>query len=510
MSSSLRDRWSRWPTSIPDSWPDSNEPGFVVLDVETTGLSPNGDRIIEIGLVRTDLDGIPVGRWSQLIDPRRPIGASDIHGITAAELKGAPTFADIADEILERMRGTLLVAHNAHFDLTFLSAEMTRSGWNIPQEPLVCTMAESAHFLPGLSRKRLADCVEAIGFDGKVLHRALGDATLASALLFFYLNGPMNPTRSAVIRDLGVIARTAPWPIQRDAPTIDTATPPIIVYRTRPKAVSRVAERVSEVMPEDLLDKDATAAELSYGAKLLEVIQDGVISRNEKRALQDLQESMNIKGERADEIHRRLLWALAFEAWHDGVVNRNEQWEVIAIAKDVGLSEADAKSYLRDVENLRKNRIAARTASIPDGIDLGEPIRVGDRVVFTGCYDDGRDEMEDQARRRGLRVTGSVSGRTSLLVTDGTINGIKEREASRLGIRKVNPDQFRTLLYFIQPEVPQDAEQSKSRAKSESAKPSWELQGTKFEKLVCLECDSIFERVVVSGRKPHFCQSCKQ
>lgn len=509
MTTSVHGHWDRWPTTMPDSWPDTNEPSFVVVDLETTGLSPMGDRIIEIALIRTDLDGIPVGTWSQLVNPRRPVGASEIHGITADQLTGAPTFAEIADEVVEKLRGALLVAHNAQFDRSFLASEMTRSGWKIPDEPTLCTMVESAHFLPGLSRKRLGDCVEAIGFGGEVLHRALSDATLAAALLFFYLNGPMNQERSGLLRDLGLSAQRASWPLVKDLSLIDTSTPSVIVYRARPKAVSKVAGRVSEVMPEDLLDKDATVAELSYCARLLESIEDGEIDEREEQSLADLYMALKIDDERVGGIHQRLLWALAFEAWHDGVVNREEQREVIRIAQQIGLSESDARICLNDVEQLRKNRVAARSLAIPEDLDLGEPVRVGDRVVFTGCYDDGRDEMEDQARRRGLRVTGSVSGRTNLLVTDGTINGIKEREASRLGVRKVGPSQFRTLLEFVQPEHASPKKSVPTQRKQvvgTSIGVSGEVQ---IEKLVCLGCGSTFERTITRGRKPHFCLECR-
>ena len=67
---------------------------FAVLDVETTGLDAAGaDRIIEIAIVRLSPDAEPLDRWTTLIDPHRSPGPTHVHGITADDLRGAPTFA---------------------------------------------------------------------------------------------------------------------------------------------------------------------------------------------------------------------------------------------------------------------------------------------------------------------------------------------------------------------------------------------------------------------------------
>ena len=99
---------------------DLGEVPFVVVDVETTGLSTTSDRIVEIALVRVE-GGQVVDEWATLIDPGRDPGSTFIHHITADMLTGAPTFAEVTGEILSRLDGTVAVAHNARFEEGFIA-----------------------------------------------------------------------------------------------------------------------------------------------------------------------------------------------------------------------------------------------------------------------------------------------------------------------------------------------------------------------------------------------------
>ena len=99
----------------------------IVLDTETTGLDPlQGHRIVEIGAVEL-LNHIPTGKtYHTYINPQRdvPREAEAVHGLSSAFLKDKPVFSKIADELLEFIGDTVLIIHNASFDVGFLNAEL--------------------------------------------------------------------------------------------------------------------------------------------------------------------------------------------------------------------------------------------------------------------------------------------------------------------------------------------------------------------------------------------------
>ena len=102
---------------------------FTVFDLETTGMSPTRDRILEIGAVRLDIDGT-ITRFETLVNPSMPIPhrSTQVHGITDDMVAEAPLFKDAAYPFLDFIRGSKLVAHNARFDLSFLQESLSRSG----------------------------------------------------------------------------------------------------------------------------------------------------------------------------------------------------------------------------------------------------------------------------------------------------------------------------------------------------------------------------------------------
>ncbi len=493
---------------VEEGWPASAPNGFVVFDIETTSLSPKSDRIIELGLIRTDSNGNPLGYWSTLVNPKGPVGASHIHGIKQSDVADAPTFEECVVQVLEKIRGQALVAHNASFDHSFLKSELGRTGWQLPEIPLVCTMLETKYFLPGISRKRLIDCVEALGIEQQVEHRALGDASLAAAVFHFYLNGPVDKSRSLHLRMLSESARSVVWPTEPGEPVATTNSAARVIRVAKPVQMT-LLKSVSEIMPEDLLGDEANPQEISYGALLLGSLEDGSISDAEIEALSECASTFGLVPDVVNRIHNSLILTLAREAWRDGVVSRAETQEIVDCAKRLGLPDSAGKACLKEIEDLRAARIAARSKAIPDDWSHGEPLRVGDRIVITGCYESGRDELENRARKLGLRVTGSVSGKTTLLVSDGSINGNKDADAQRLGLRIIGPDVFRILLDYVQSAASSESQRSIQEGSEMTGTTSSEEAIPRIENLVCVTCGAAFTRVISRGRKPHECEQCR-
>lgn len=156
---------------------------FAVIDVETTGLDPHADRVLEIGVSLRDHRFNQVAAWSTLINPHlENITATEIHGITQDMLDGAPTFGEIIDELSEVLNGCVLLAHNASFDAGFLTTEAHRAYQQLGIEchhpfvdDIVCTK-EMAGTLLETDRTRLMHLTADLGVTNDLPHSALADA----------------------------------------------------------------------------------------------------------------------------------------------------------------------------------------------------------------------------------------------------------------------------------------------------------------------------------------------
>ena len=165
----------------------------IVFDTETTGLSPaDGDRIVEIGCVEM-VDRWETGRtFHTYFNPDRPIppGAEAVHGLTDVFLSDKPRFSERAEELLDFIADSPLVAHNASFDFGFLNHELSLCG-----RPVVCTsrmvdtlaLARSRH--PGAKHSLDALCTRfGVNRGHRVRHGALLDAQLL-AQVYIELTG---------------------------------------------------------------------------------------------------------------------------------------------------------------------------------------------------------------------------------------------------------------------------------------------------------------------------------
>lgn len=180
--------------------------GFAVIDVETTGLHPaKGDRIVEIAVVHLDAKAEITGRWETIVNPERAMGASHIHGLTAADVAHAPRFAAIAPQLSALLSGRVVVAHNLKFDRGFLQAEWRRSQLRPPARFTgLCTMEMARPIITsGLS---LANCCAEFGINQGPTHQASADALAAARLLQALLPHPHGHRVSRLLR------QARPWP----------------------------------------------------------------------------------------------------------------------------------------------------------------------------------------------------------------------------------------------------------------------------------------------------------
>lgn len=158
---------------------------FAVVDVETTGSSPNhSDRVTEIAVVTVDR-GEVTEVFETLVNPERgiPPAIVALTQITWEMVKDAPRFAEVSEAVLERLRARVFVAHNASFDWRFVSSEVHRaSGVHLAGERL-CTVRMARTLLPQLPRRNLDSVTRYFGVEIAARHRAAGDALATAQVL---------------------------------------------------------------------------------------------------------------------------------------------------------------------------------------------------------------------------------------------------------------------------------------------------------------------------------------
>ncbi|MDW7730421.1 MAG: exonuclease domain-containing protein [Bacillota bacterium] len=183
-----------------------NQEEFIAFDLETTGLHPVFDRIIEIGAVRFRGDGNVLGNFQQLIDPRCAIsaGAMAVNGISDEMVAGQPLIEEVLPVFAEFIGESpvVMMAHNAGFDMGFLSVAYSRLGMQKPLHPVIDTVA--------LARRRLALPNYRMETVGRYLqlvdqsrHRALEDSLLLKDIFLSLVR--MNPQIKGVAELLQIL-----------------------------------------------------------------------------------------------------------------------------------------------------------------------------------------------------------------------------------------------------------------------------------------------------------------
>lgn len=430
--------------------------GFAVIDVETTGLSPQGDRILELAIVRTDCGGRVLDEWVTRFNPEGPVGATHIHGITQADVARAPVFPEVILELNARLAGLAMVAHNARFDMAFIRNEFARAGWALPSLPSLCTLDASRFYLPDLDRRRLPDCCTASGIRLLDAHSAMGDARATATLLASYLDPnfgyPPLPEHMALPTEaLAVIWPTQPGGVTR--PIEGTRTPS---WRGAPKSppARKLVELIAGFSLVDALEEGATEGSLSYLEMLAEVLEDGQVTPTEEAALVEVAALHELAPDDVEQANRAFVLALAHGALDDGKVSQAERAELYEITELLGLERKLVLSVLDRAEAARHTRLSEGLKPLPSGWSHGEALRVGDKIAFTGCDLQQRERLELTSTSLGVRVLGGVSRKTVMLVSDGTMDGTKAANAAELGTRVVHPDQFEVLLQHLQPAKP--------------------------------------------------------
>lgn len=406
-------------------------PGFAVIDLETTGLSPGAhERIVEVAVVHTDEYGTITGEWETLVNPQRHVGAEHIHGIRAADLIDAPTFTDIADDLLDLFAGRVLVAHNARFDRGFLAAEFGRTPHPLPEDaPTLCTMQLARDLIPGAGRS-LADCCAAFDIRLENAHRALVDARATAELLGGYIASSDREFWYAHIDR----ALSVGWPLLTRASGRERW-----VARGVSAASTPFLQRIADRLP----DVSGPADHIEYLALLDRCLIDRHLSEHESRQLVTVSHELGIGRDTAARLHAEYLDQLAVLAWADGVLSAAEVADLAAVAAllqvpDALLAAALAPRTATDVTPATTDAaLAPASFTLPPGAT----------VVLTGEMSRTRADLEAALSSAGYRVAAAVSKKVSLVVAadPDSLSG-KARKAREYGVPVVGEEYLGRLL----------------------------------------------------------------
>ena len=156
---------------------------FTAFDTETTGITPTNSRIIEIGAVRFTKDGI-LSKWTGLFDPDQILSSFIISltHITQEMVDAADPINKHLPGFLNFIKDTILVAHNAQFDLNFLNAECENCGLPVTKNYAVDTLQLSRIIFPQAERHKLDCLADFLGIDKGASHRAYDDAVTCMEL----------------------------------------------------------------------------------------------------------------------------------------------------------------------------------------------------------------------------------------------------------------------------------------------------------------------------------------
>lgn len=414
--------------------------GFAVVDFETTGILPAyHHRVVEIGVTHVDLDGTVTGHWETLINPDRDLGPQHIHGISAAQVRQAPYFADIAADFAALLTDRVFVAHNAAFDLRFLSAEFQRAGyWMTEAVPHLCTMHLGAQFGLGGSAALAAAC-EHFGIANSLAHSAGADSLATAELLSAYIGVTAEmPAWRDYWLDSQLSAREFPYPSGQSTG---------VIWQPRGE-IDPVQVHFLQRISVDAKHPRATGSEAEYLALLDRCLLDREISLSEAEQLAAVAEELGLSRFEIEALHTEYYLALARTAWADSVVTDDEQRDLDSVAELLQISAESRASLMRQAYELAvapSDGSAAEAAEAPQhGLFSLAP---GDLIVLTGEMSRPRSEWEDELRGLGFAPHSGITKKVRLLVAaDPDSLSAKAKKARDYGIPIVTEDGLRRLV----------------------------------------------------------------
>ncbi len=292
---------------------------IAIIDFETTGLTPGADRVVEVSVVRLDPGKEPRLVFDSLVNPRRRVSGTEIHGITDADVADAPEFGDVAGDFVNALAGCSIAAYNVYFDLGFLESELSNVGVRVGA-PHFCLM----YMRPMLSlgkKSRLGIACQEHGITLDDAHVAATDAMASARLMQLYLR----TMEKRGISTYGELGRLKSYKFVKsfDRSPLGSALDYGLVSRGVTKSRTGFSMN-APVASKPIVIDIARKGLLTYWEALKAAVADLSISDEEVTELLAIREQYLIPAERVRALHARLFGTIVVRFSSDTNVDEKE------------------------------------------------------------------------------------------------------------------------------------------------------------------------------------------
>lgn len=414
---------------------------FSVIDIETTGISSRNDRIVELSVLVVDKNGDILDTMNTLVSPGRAMGATDIHGITSQMVLEAPTFRDIALPLVKMLDDTLVIAHNALFDIGFLEKELNRA---LPFDQSIlarCTLQMARRLVPGLPGYKLPLLCSFFDIPIENAHSAHHDCTATKELflqliqLYEQKNGPgafFDHLYEA--NDFSPIVRLFEQPVEN--PKVLSREEAYVRTRAGGNRLHEIIQRLPDNIPQQGVNVQG------YVNILERALFDRMVTAEESKELYEVASELGISRSQVAEIHQCYLSKLVRVYLLDGHLSQLE------------IADLEKVASLLDLENKLEWIIGLEKSMLPQTLETQTLDCAGKSVCFTGEFCSNihgrpvtREMAQEIAASKGMIVKSGVSSKLDFLVlADPYSQSGKAKRARELNIPLLSEPMFWHLI----------------------------------------------------------------
>jgi len=294
---------------------------FAIIDLETSGLEPGNARVIEVAILLMNSNGEIHEEYATLVNPGNgQVGPTFIHHITEEAVLSAPSFHEIAGDILKRFENRIVVAHHAAFEDKFLAAEFRRAGIKLPPIPALDTLWLSRQVVD-LPNYKMQTVLQNYGVEETDLHTALGDVRALAKILPTLLNRAPSILYPVIHSELPAVPASG-----------KQKTRVTNLKKGEKGWINSLLEKLPESGSEVTNELEAEYLEL-----LEQVLADGKIIGDEAKALSKLAGQAGLGRKQVVKLHEAFLARVKALAEADGNVDQAELKKIEQTIKSLNL-----------------------------------------------------------------------------------------------------------------------------------------------------------------------------